>query len=176
MPKISQIKVEKFTSGTSATWTKEPWAQYVRLVLIGGGGSGGGGSKGAAGGNRGGGGGGGGAGVLDVTLAASQLGSSETYSVAQVVSGGVGVTVNDGASNPGSGGNPTTFTIGGGAVTLTAFGGGGGGALFNASGGGGGGAGLNSVTDGGNGGSGGRGEIWVFQFSSMPNTSGGIVN
>jgi hypothetical protein len=31
------------------------------------------------------------------------------------------------------------------------------------------------VTDGGNGGSGARGEIWVFEFSSMPNTSGGGV-
>ena len=36
------IKFERFTSGTAATWTKETWAQLVRVVLIGGGGSGGG--------------------------------------------------------------------------------------------------------------------------------------
>jgi hypothetical protein len=31
------------------------------------------------------------------------------------------------------------------------------------------------VTDGGNGGAGGRGEIWIIEFSNMPNSSSGSV-
>lgn len=44
MAGISQVQVDRYTSGGS-TWTKQSWAQYVRIVLIGGGGSGGGGPK-----------------------------------------------------------------------------------------------------------------------------------
>jgi hypothetical protein len=32
-----------------------------------------------------------------------------------------------------------------------------------------------SATDGGDGGAGARGEIWIFEFSNMPNTSSGSV-
>jgi hypothetical protein len=70
----SQVKVTKLTSG-SGTFSKQPWAQAIRLVLIGGGGSGGGGDKNASNLNGAGGGAGGGAGVIDITLPASRFNS-----------------------------------------------------------------------------------------------------
>ncbi len=59
------IKVEKFITGTGASWTKEPWAKTIRLILIGGGGPGGGGARYPAATNASGGGGGGGAAWID---------------------------------------------------------------------------------------------------------------
>src|SRR6476620_6258570 len=117
------IKVEKFTSGTAQTWTKEPWAEMIRVVLIGGGG----------------------ASVIDRTYAASQLASSETYTVAAQRVGGAGATTNDTAGAQGSQGDNTTMTING--VTLTAYGGGAGSAGNAVAGNiaGGGGAGLDGA-------------------------------
>src|SRR6476620_3673005 len=139
------IKVEKFTSGTAQTWTKEPWAEMIRVVLIGGGGPGGGGAKRIAASTATGGGGGGGASVIDRTYAASQLASSETYTVAAQRVGGAGATTNDTAGAQGSQGDNTTMTING--VTLTAYGGGAGSAGNAVAGNiaGGGGAGLDGA-------------------------------
>src|SRR5512144_1732251 len=101
---MAGIKVEKFTSGTAATWTKDANAEYIRLVLVGGGGSGGAGRSRGAGLFAGGGAGGGGGGIIDLTLGASELGATETYTVAAAVTGGTGVAA---GGNAGSNGNST---------------------------------------------------------------------
>ncbi len=78
---MANIKVDRFTTGTAATWTKPTGCAYVRLILIGGGGGGGGGCDRASATGAGGGGGGGGSGVVDLIFGATELGTTETYTV-----------------------------------------------------------------------------------------------
>jgi hypothetical protein len=85
------VDVQTFTSG-SGNWTKPAGATTVRVIQVGAGGSGGGGDTAASATTVSGGAGGGGGGRLEAVFDASQLGSTEAYSVGAGASGGSGGT------------------------------------------------------------------------------------
>src|SRR5258707_607467 len=106
---VSTIKIEKFTTGSGATWTKESWAQKIEVILIGGGGPGGGGARRLNANAASGGAGGGGGSIVRLMFAASQLGATETYTVAGSQAGGAAAGANDTNGSQGSVGFNTLF-------------------------------------------------------------------
>lgn len=99
------VAVTKQVFTATGTWTKPTGCTTVQVVCVGAGGSGGSGRKGAAGTVRGGGFGGGGAAVSVATFNASDLGATETVTVAATTTGGTSQTTN---STDGTGGNDGT--------------------------------------------------------------------
>ncbi len=129
------VDVQSFTSTGANTWTKPTGARVVYVVCVGGGGGGGGGTGGAAATARIGGGGGGGGAKAEKWFVASDLGATETATVANSGYGGNGGS--SGAGSNGTAGGNSTFgsyltCYGGGygkggiAATVSAGGGGGG--------------------------------------------------
>lgn len=101
------LQIDYYTSG-SGTWTKHSSAKTVRVLAIGAGAGGGGGDFRNAGTALRGGGAGGAGCVVDINLLASQLGSTEAYSVGAAGTGGAGAT-SVGSGADGTDGGNTTF-------------------------------------------------------------------
>lgn len=147
--------IQTFTS--SGTYTPTTGMLFAEVYCLGGGGGGGGGALQTAGAASGGGGGGGGGAQAYGVFSATQIGASQTVTIASTAAGGSGGGAGSAtAGGQGTPGNTTTF-----GSLLSAFGGGagGGGGLAAAEGGGGGAGGLssggNGTTAGGSAGTGG---------------------
>jgi hypothetical protein len=99
--------IQTFTS--NGTWIKPPGAVNVTAYLIGQGGGGGAGGRGPAGNVRRGGGGGAGGAVTMVTLAADDLGATESVVVGSAANGGAAQTVDSTDGATGTAGTATQF-------------------------------------------------------------------
>lgn len=110
---------QEFTA--SGTWTKPSGATFVMVEAWGGGGGGGSGRRGAAASARHGGDGGGGGAYVQRLFRASDLGATETVTIAAGGAGGAAQTVNSTNGINGTAGGNTTF-----GSWLTAYGGAGG--------------------------------------------------
>jgi hypothetical protein len=105
-----KTKIETFT--TSGTWTKDPRAKRVTVVLRGGSGGGGGGRRGASATNRFGGGSGVVSSIAWMSFNPSDLGATENYVVGAGGTAGAAATVNDtNGGNGGAGGESNFGTV-----------------------------------------------------------------
>lgn len=103
------MDVVAVTAAGNGTWTKPTGAEQVWVTVIGGGGGGGGGRKGANGSGRWGGSGGAGGGVSRALFKASDLSSTEKYTVGAAGSSGAGATTNDTNGSNGTAGGASFF-------------------------------------------------------------------
>jgi hypothetical protein len=102
------VVIQEYTAGTS-TWSKPNGLKRVLIAAVGAGGGGGSGRRGAAASNRFGGGGGGGGAVVWRQVAADDLTSAVTVTVATGGTGGAGAAADDTNGNNGNTAADTSF-------------------------------------------------------------------